>query len=73
MDITKWKSLAVRKTTHEAILVLCGKYMGPGTFIEKLIDDCIEQEAEEKGLTADQWRKRYLKTKPIKVKKRKRS
>lgn len=73
MDITRWKSVAVKKSVHEAILALCGKYMGPGTYIEKLVDDAIEYEADKDGITADQWRRKHVKTKEIKVKKRKRS
>ena len=51
MDITRWKSVAVKKSVHEAILALCGKYMGPGTYIEKLVDDAIEYEADQNGIT----------------------
>ena len=50
MDVTRWKSLAVKKSTHEAILFLSGKYMGPGTYVEKLIDEQIEKIAKEKGM-----------------------
>jgi hypothetical protein len=47
--------------------------MGPGTYIEKLVDDQIEYEADKNGITPDQWRRKHVKTKEIKVKKRKRS
>jgi hypothetical protein len=47
--------------------------MGPGTYIEKLVDDAIEYEADQNGITPDQWRRKHVKTKQIKVKKRKRS
>ena len=73
MDVTRWKSVAVKKSVHEAILALCGKYMGPGTYIEKLVDDAIEYEADKNGMSAKQWRKKHIKSKEIKAKKRKRS
>jgi len=73
MDITRWKSVAIKKPTHEAILALCGKYMGPGTYIEKLVDDAIEYEAEKCKMSVKQWRKKHIKSKEIKAKKRKRS
>jgi hypothetical protein len=73
MDVTRWKSLAVKKSTHEAILFLSGKYMGPGTYVEKLIDEQIEKIAKTKGMDVDAWRKKHLTLKEITVKKRKRS
>ena len=73
MDVTRWKSVAIKKPTHEAILALCGKYMGPGTYIEKLVDDAITYEAEKCKISVKQWRKKHIKSKEIKAKKRKRS
>lgn len=73
MDINKWKSLAVRKTTHEAILALCGKYMGPGTYVEKLVDEAVRRECNRMNMSVWTWRKKHIKSKEIEVKKRKRS
>ena len=47
MDVTRWKSLAIKKPTHEAVLILSGKYMGPGTYVEKLVDEDIERIAKK--------------------------
>ena len=33
--------------THEAVLILSGKYMGPGTYVEKLVDEDIERIAKK--------------------------
>jgi len=73
MDINKWKSLAVRKTTHEAILALCGKYMGPGTYVEKLVDEAVKRKCHRMNISVLSWRKKHIKSKEIEVKKRKRS
>jgi len=47
--------------------------MGPGTYIEKLVDDAIEYEADKCKMSVKQWRKKHIKSKEIKAKKRKRS
>jgi hypothetical protein len=73
MDVTRWKSLAIKKPTHEAVLILSGKYMGPGTYVEKLVDEDIERIAKKEGISSEDWKKKHLKTKEILIKKRKRS
>jgi hypothetical protein len=47
--------------------------MGPGTYVEKLIDEQIEKIAKAKGMDVDAWKKKHLTLKEITVKKRKRS
>lgn len=73
MDINRWKSLAIKKPTHEALLVLCGDYMGPATYVEKLIDEAIEKRAEAEKMTVDSWKRKNIKSKKIIAKRRKRS
>ena len=52
MDITKYKSVAVRAENYNLLKGLCKKkYRTPGAFIEKLIADYITFQANKENKT----------------------
>jgi|DEB0MinimDraft_10_1074344.scaffolds.fasta_scaffold246832_1 transcriptional regulatory protein LevR len=73
MDISRWKSIAIRKPTHEALLVLCGDYMGPASYVEKLVDEAIVKQAKQENISVMTWKRKNIKSKKVVAKRRKRS
>jgi len=73
MDISRWKSIAIRKPTHEALLVLCGDYMGPASYVEKLVDEAIVKQAKKENISVITWKRKNIKSKKVTAKRRKRS
>jgi|TARA_E500000318_G_scaffold4048_1_gene4305 hypothetical protein len=56
MDISKWKSVAVKKETHTLLQGLCNeKERNPARMISKLVKDYMEYQAKKKGMTVDKY------------------
>lgn len=56
MDITKWKSVAVKKETHTLLQGLCNeKERNPARMISKLVKDYMEYQAKKKGISVDKY------------------
>ena len=59
MDITKWKSVAVRADDYKLLKGMCKeKFRAPGGMISKLVDDYIKFRAKKEGITADAYKKK---------------
>lgn len=47
MDITKWKSVAVKKSDHDLLKAICDKkYRAPAAMISKFVNDYCEFQAK---------------------------
>jgi len=56
MDITRWKSVAVKKETHTLLQGLCNeKERNPARMISKLVKDYMEYQAKKKGISVDKY------------------
>jgi DNA recombination-dependent growth factor C len=61
MDITKWKSVAVRIEAHQLLLALCDEEdRNPARMIKRLIDKKIEHEAKQRGISFEKYKKQLL-------------
>ncbi len=62
MDISKWKSVAVRKKSHTLLQALCLKeYRKPAEYIELLIDKEVQRRAKDRGMTPEAYEAKVLK------------
>ena len=62
MDISKWKSVAVRKKSHTLLQALCVKeYRKPAEYIELLIDKEVQRRAKDRGMTPEAYEAKVLK------------
>jgi len=62
MDISKWKSVAVRKKSHTLLQALCLKeYRKPAEYIELLIDKEVVRRAKERGVSAEIYEAKIMK------------
>ena len=62
MDISKWKSVAVRKKSHTLLQALCLKeYRKPAEYIELLIDKEVQRRAKDRGMTPEAYEDKLLK------------
>ena len=52
MDISKWKSMAIRKEDHTLLKGLCAdKYRAPAAMFQKILHDYIGFQAKKKGVS----------------------
>jgi hypothetical protein len=57
MDISKWKSMAIRKEDHTLLKGLCAdKYRAPAAMFQKILHDYIGFQANKKGLDVDKYK-----------------
>jgi hypothetical protein len=61
MDITKWKSMAIRKNKWLALKGLCSeKYRAPASMWEKIFDDYVGFQAKKKNITFDKYMEQLI-------------
>lgn len=61
MDITKWKSVAVKKETHTLLTALCTlKERNPARMISKLVNDYVEYQAKKHKKSLELYKKELL-------------
>ena len=59
MDISKWKSVAVRKPDYDLLKLICGtKFRAPSGMIAKLVSDYVDFQAKKKGLSREVYMKK---------------
>ena len=57
MDISKWKSMAIRKEDHTLLKGLCAdKNRAPAAMFQKILHDYIGFQANKKGLDVDKYK-----------------
>jgi hypothetical protein len=57
MDISKWKSMAIRKEDHTLLKGLCAdKYRAPAAMFQKILHDYIGFQAKKKGVSVDKYK-----------------
>lgn len=61
MDITKWKSVAVKKTDYDLLVAICDKkYRAPNAMISKLLHDYCEFQAKKLKISLTEFKKKLL-------------
>lgn len=61
MDITKWKSLAIKKLDHDLLTAICDKkYRAPNAMFSKLLHDYIAFQAKKLNLSIATFKKKLL-------------
>lgn len=61
MNITRHKSVAVRKPDYDILKGLCGKeHRGPSQYISLLIKKEVERRAKERKMTPEAYLKKIL-------------
>ena len=61
MDITKWKSVAVKKSDYDLLKAICDKkYRAPAAMISKFVNDYCEFQAKKLGMTIEGFKKKLL-------------
>ena len=61
MDISKWKSIAVKKRSYLLLKGLCKeKFRAPGAMIEKILSDHIAYQAKKQKMSVEAYEKRLL-------------
>jgi hypothetical protein len=61
MNITRHKSVAVRKPDYDILKGLCGKeHRGPSQYISLLIKKEVERRAKERKMTPEAYMKKIL-------------
>jgi len=61
MDITKWKSVAVRKEDYILLKALCNqKFRAPASMISKLVHEYVQFQAKKNNMTEEAYRKKIL-------------
>jgi len=61
MDITKWKSVAVKKSDYDLLKAICDKkYRAPAAMISKFVNDYCEFQAKKLNLTIEAFKKKLL-------------
>ncbi len=72
MDITKWKSVAVKIEDYRLLKGMCKeKFRAPAGMISKLVDDYIKFRAKKDGLSVEAYKKKLngrLNLKSVKLK-----
>jgi len=64
MDITKWKSVAIKLQDHSLLKAFCNeKYREPASMISKLLHDYVKFRASKEKLTVEAYIKKLLKKK----------
>jgi len=61
MDITKWKSVAVRKEDYILLKALCNhKFRAPASMISKLVHEYVQFQAKKNNMTEEAYKKKIL-------------
>ena len=61
MDITKWKSVAVKIEDHDLLKAICDKkYRAPAAMISKLLNDYCEFQATKLKISVEAFKKKLL-------------
>jgi len=61
MDISKWKSVAVKIEDYRLLKGMCKeKFRAPAGMISKLVDDYIKFQAKKQGVSIEALKKKYL-------------
>lgn len=61
MDITKWKSVAVKKSDYDLLKAICDKkYRAPAAMISKFVNDYCEFQSKKLGMTIEGFKKKLL-------------
>lgn len=56
MDITKWKSVAVRLNDYKILKALSyNKFRAPASMISKLVNDYVSYKAQKMNITKEQY------------------
>lgn len=62
MDITKWKSMAIKKENHTLLKGLCAdKYRAPAAMFEKILLDYIDFQAKKRKMNTDKFKQELMK------------
>jgi len=61
MDISKWKSVAIKKTDYDLLKGLCKeKFRAPGAMISKILSDYIDHQARKNKIPNAAFRMRLM-------------
>ena len=61
MDISKWKSVAVRVKDYDVLKALCDKtYRSPAAMIGMIVDQHVAAEAKKEKISIDKYKKNLL-------------
>jgi hypothetical protein len=62
MDITKWKSVAIRIKDYKILKAVCkNKFRAPASMISKLVNDYVKFQAGKKGISEKTYVENLLK------------
>jgi hypothetical protein len=62
MDITKWKSMAIKKENHTLLKGLCAdKYRAPAAMFEKILLDYIDFQAKKRKMNVNKFKEKLMK------------
>jgi hypothetical protein len=62
MDITKWKSMAIKKENHTLLKGLCAdKYRAPAAMFEKILLDYINFQAKKRKINVNKFKENLMK------------
>ena len=61
MDITKWKSMAIKKENHTLLKGLCAdKYRAPAAMFEKILLDYINFQAKKRKMNVNKFKEKLM-------------
>jgi len=61
MDITKWKSMAIKKENHTLLKGLCAdKYRAPAAMFEKILLDYIDFQAKKRKMNVNKFKEKLM-------------
>ena len=61
MDITKWKSIAIKKENHTLLKGLCAdKYRAPAAMFEKILLDYIDFQAKKRKMNVNKFKEKLM-------------
>jgi hypothetical protein len=61
MDITKWKSMAIKKENHTLLKGLCAdKYRAPAAMFEKILLDYINFQAKKRKINVNKFKEKLM-------------
>jgi hypothetical protein len=61
MDITKWKSMAIKKENHTLLKGLCAdKYRAPAAMFEKILLDYIDFQAKKRKMNVNKFKENLM-------------
>ena len=61
MDITKWKSMAIKKENHTLLKGLCAdKYRAPAAMFENILLDYIDFQAKKRKMNVNKFKEKLM-------------